>query len=75
MELNIYTNNEKYKMHCIEYIIIWQNEGERIENAFYEIMGLKFNEEKINLLISEGKNGNYSGDSLTEEMIFRYNNR
>lgn len=76
MELNIYTNDEKYNMHYAEYKAIWEVEGIKIEEGFKKILKLDFNEKEINLLINEGKDGgNYSGDTLKEEMNFRNNNR
>ena len=31
MKLIIYTDQEKYRMHCEEYIAIWKSEGRKIE--------------------------------------------
>lgn len=76
MKINIYTNNEKYNMHCVEYKAVWQIEGKKIMEAFKKILKLDFNEKEITLLINEGKTGgNFSGDTLNEEMNFRSDNR
>lgn len=76
MKLLIFTDNEKYNMHCEEYKMIWALEGERIQKSFEKILFLPFDEEEIKLLINEGKyNSNYSGDSKKDSMNFRYNNR
>lgn len=76
MKLLIYTDEEKYNMHCEEYKVIWSLEGDRIQEAFKKILSLSFSEKEIKLLINSGKNdSNYSGNSIKENMIFRYNNR
>lgn len=76
MKINIYTDENKFLMHTREYQIIWQMEGEKIENAFNKILGLNFNEKSIKLLINYGANdANLSGETKSEIMNFRYNNR
>lgn len=76
MKLLIFTDNKKYNMHCEEYKMIWNFEGERIQKSFEKILTLPFTEEEIKLLINEGKdNSNFSGNSIKEPMNFRYNNR
>ena len=76
MKMEIFTDNQKYNMHTIEYKIIWDNEGERIKNSFLKVLHIPFKEKIIKLLINEGKdNSNYSGVSEDDTMNFRYNNR
>ncbi len=76
MRLNIYTDNDKYLMHMMEYKAVWKSEGKKIQDAFLKILGVPFSEKKINLLINEGaKSGNDSGANLNDKMHFRYNNR
>ena len=76
MELIIYTDDEKYNMHCYEYKIMWSIEGKRIQDAFKKILSLPFKESKISLLINEGLNfSNDSGKTEDSIMNFRYNNR
>jgi len=76
MKLLVFTDNKKYNMHCEEYKIIWEHEGERIQKSFKKILKLPFTEEEIKLLINAGKdNSNSSGNSTKEPMNFRYNNR
>ena len=76
MKLVIYTDDNKYNMHCMEYKILWSIEGEKIQKAFKKMVTLPFKEKEISLLINSGVN--FSNDSgKTEESImnFRYNNR
>lgn len=76
MELIIYTDNDKYNMHCQEYKIIWSIEGKRIQEAFKKILFLPFKESKVILLINEGLDfSNDSGKTENDIMVFRYNNR
>lgn len=76
MNLIIYTDNEKYRMHCEEYKIIWEKEGKKIQDAYEKVLHIPFKEKEIKLLINSGKDGsNYSGDTINDEMNFRYNNR
>lgn len=76
MELLIYTDDDKYNMHCDEYKILWSIEGKRIQDAFKKILSLPFKESRISLLINAGANfSNDSGESEESIMNFRYNNR
>lgn len=76
MELIIYTDDNKYNMHCNEYKVLWSVEGEKIQNAFEKILSIPFKEDKVSLLINSGMNfSNDSGESEESMMNFRYNNR
>ena len=76
MKLIIYTDDNKYNMHCNEYKILWAIEGERIQYAFKKILFLPFKEKEILLLINSGANfSNDSGETEESIMNFRYNNR
>lgn len=74
--LNIYTDQPMYNMHTKEYQMIWETEGPSIIKSFEKVLSLPFTEKTIDLLINEGKDGsNSSGESESEIMHFRYNNR
>ena len=76
MNINIYTDDNKYNMHLQEYKIIWENEGQRIIDSFEKITTLKFKEKELDLLINSGLNGsNSAGETISDKMIFRCNNR
>lgn len=76
MKLIIYTDDDKYNMHCEEYKILWAIEGKKIQTAFEKILSLPFREKEITLLINAGKNfSNSSGTCKNDIMNFRYNNR
>lgn len=77
MKVIIKCEEDKYKMHYVEYVAVWENEGNKIIKSIEENLGLKFNEEKVEIVICEGfeDKGNFSGYSTKDNMIFRYNNR
>lgn len=76
MNLNIYTDYNKFNMHLEEYKMIWEKDGTRIINSFEKITKLKFKEKNVDLLINYGLDGsNYAGSFIGDKMIFRYNNR
>lgn len=77
MRVNFKCNENKYKMHYMEYIAIWKSEGEKIIEAIENTLGLKFKESEVTIEICKGYNekGNFSGNNIEENMVFRYNNR
>lgn len=77
MEVNLICKDQKYNMHYTEYMVLWKSEGERIIDAIETSLGLKFIESKITIEIGQGyqDKGNFSGNSINENMVFRYNNR
>ena len=56
---------------------IKEKEGNKIIKSIEENLGLKFNEEEVKIDICEGyqDKGNFSGSSIKDNMVFRYNNR
>lgn len=77
MEIKFICKDQKYNMHYTEYIALWKSEGQKIINAIESSLGLKFIENEIIIEIGQGyqKKGNFSGNNINENMIFRYNNR
>ena len=69
--------DSKYQMHYMEYMAIWKNEGSKIIEAIEGTLGLKFKEKEIVINICEGyqNKGNFFGNDVSEQMVFRYNNR
>ena len=77
MEVNLICKDDKYNMHYTEYVVLWKSEGKIITDAIENALGLKFIESNIIIEICQGyqDKGNFSGNSINENMIFRYNNR
>lgn len=77
MKIILKCKDNKYQMHYIEYKAIWKSEGNKIIDSIEKAIGLKFKEEEIIINICKGfkDKGNFAGNNIKEEMIFRYNNR
>lgn len=77
MKIVLECKDEKYQMHYIEYSLVLEKEGSKIIKSIEENLGLKFNEEEVKIDICEGyqDKGNFSGSSIKDNMVFRYNNR
>lgn len=69
--------DNKYQMHYMEYIAIWNAEGNKIIKTIESSLGLSFKEEELIINICKGyeNKGNFSGNDITDQMVFRYNNR
>ena len=77
MKIVLESKKKKYQMHYIEYALVLEKEGNKIIKSIEENLGLKFNEEEVKIDICEGyqDKGNFSGSSIKDNMVFRYNNR
>ena len=77
MKIVLECKDKKYQMHYIEYALVLEKEGNKIIKSIEENLGLKFNEEEVKIDICEGyqDKGNFSGSSIKDNMVFRYNNR
>jgi len=77
VEIQFTCQEPKYQMHYREYAAIWKEEGKKIIDAFEKIIGVEFTEKQINIIIGKGDSngGNTAGMSISDPMLFRYNNR